>query len=73
MGRRNTLFIARQARVYKERCHGNQILAKIGKNLTEMAKTAVICDTSTHECRVWFWRTVSAISKFICDTPIHKG
>ena len=44
-----------------ERCHGNQFLAKIGKQLQLYA---------SYPCRVWFWYRVCAIREFICDTPI---
>jgi len=30
----------------KGRCHGNQILAEIGKNITKMAITSVVCNMS---------------------------
>jgi len=54
-------------------CHVNQILAKTCKNLTMMAITSVVY--ATYQCRVWFWDRfqLSAISEFICDTPVHKG
>ena len=34
------------ARVYKVRCHGNHILAKIRQKITKMAITSVVCDIS---------------------------
>jgi len=36
----------------KGRCHDNEILAKIGKNLTKMATTSVVCGISMQLCFV---------------------
>jgi len=39
---KTTFLIAREGS--KGRCHGNQVMAKIGKNITKMAMTSVVCD-----------------------------
>ena len=50
----------------KGRCHGNQILAKIGKNITKMATTSVVCNISMQSL-VLTWDRVCAITEFICN------
>ena len=52
------------------RCHGNQILAKIGKKITKMAITSVLSDKSMQR---FVLRSGLCHQDFICDIPVHKG
>jgi len=51
----------------KGRCHGNQSLAKIGKNITKMAITPVVCNISTQSLII----IIIIIRKFITRTNVH--
>jgi len=53
----------------KGRCHGNEILAKIDKNITKMAITSVVCNISMQSLVLRYGCT---IGEFVCDTPVHK-
>jgi len=54
----------------KGRCHGNQIMAEIGKTITKWPQLQL---WATHPCRVWFWDRICAIGECICDTLLHHG
>jgi len=54
---------------FKVCCHGNQVLAKLGKNLTKIVNFTCV----RHINAVLFGKRVSAIGEFICETTLLKG
>ena len=55
----------------KGRCHGNQILAKIGQKNHKNGHN-ISCKRHIHT-EFGFWDRVYAVGEFIFDTPVHKG
>jgi len=52
----------------KGRCHGNQILAKIGKNITKMPITSVVYEISREVTMTTIFWTKIAINAFLWET-----
>jgi len=52
------------------RCYGNQIFCQNTQKSDKMAITSV-AGYATCQWNVWFWDRISAISEFVCSTPVQ--